>query len=64
VVSLTSFFGVDKGETDVCMVYDASKSGLNDVIWAPSFCLPTADSTLHGIDSLCYLGDLDLGEMF
>ena len=46
------------------MVYDASKSGLNDVVWVPSFRLPTVDSTLRGIDSMTSLGDLDLGEMF
>jgi hypothetical protein len=46
------------------MVYDASKSGLNDVVWAPSFGLPTVDLTLRGIDSFSHLGDLDLGEMF
>ena len=46
------------------MVYNASKSGLNDVVWVPSFGLPTVDSTLRGIDSATSLGDLDLGEMF
>ena len=46
------------------MVYDALKSGLNDAICAPSFVLPTVDSSLRGIDSSTHLGDLDLGEMF
>jgi hypothetical protein len=64
VVSLTSFFCVDKGPTDIRMVYDASKSGLNDVVWVPSFGLPTVDSSMRGIDSTSSLGDLDLGEMF
>jgi hypothetical protein len=64
VVSLTSFFCVDKGHTDIRMVYNASKSGLNDVVWVPSFGLPTVDPTLRGVDSMTSLGDLDLGEMF
>jgi hypothetical protein len=46
------------------MVYDATKSGLNDSLWAPSFGLPTMDSTLRSIDFNTYVGDLDLGEMF
>jgi hypothetical protein len=40
VASLTGFFAVPKGESDICMVYDATKSGLNDSLWAPSFGLP------------------------
>jgi hypothetical protein len=61
VVSLTSFFCVNKGPTDIRMVYNASKSGLNDVVWVPSFGLPTMDSTLRGIDSMTRsLGDLNL----
>ena len=64
VESLTGFFAVDKGESDIRMVYDASKSGLNEVLWAPSFCLSTVDSTFRSIESTTRLGDLDLGEMF
>jgi hypothetical protein len=64
VVSLTSFFGVPKDVTDIQMVYDASRSGLNDVVWPPSFGLPTDDSTLWGIDMKSWLGDVNLGEMF
>ena len=64
VVSLTSFFSVPKDVTDIRMVYDATKSGLNDVVWVPSFGLPTVNSTLRGIEFSTYLGDIDLGEMF
>lgn len=64
VVSLTSFFSIPKDVTDIRMVYDATKSGLNDVVWVPSFGLPTVDSTLRGIEFSTYLGDIDLGEMF
>jgi hypothetical protein len=35
VVSLTSFFPVQKGEHDIQMVYDGSVSGLNDAMWVP-----------------------------
>jgi hypothetical protein len=64
VASLTGFFAVPKEESDICMVYDATKSGLNDSLWAPLFGLPTVDLTLQLIDFDTYLGDLDLGEMF
>jgi hypothetical protein len=40
VVSLTNVFGVPKDVTDIRMVYDASRSGLNDVVWVPSFWAP------------------------
>ena len=33
--SLTSFFAVPKGTDDIRMVYDGTKSGLNDAIWVP-----------------------------
>jgi hypothetical protein len=64
VASLTGFFAVPKGESDIRMVYDATASGLNDSLWAPSFGLPTVDAMLRSIDFDTYLGDLDLGEMF
>jgi hypothetical protein len=41
IESLTSFFAVPKGLDNICMVYDGTKSGLNDVIWVPRFPLPT-----------------------
>jgi hypothetical protein len=50
VASWTSFFAVPKGKSDIRMVYDATKSGLSDSLWAPSFGLPTVDSTLRLID--------------
>lgn len=71
VVSLTNVFFVEKcvcpvtGEVkDVRPVYDATKSGLNDAVWSPSFFMPTADSLFRMIDFDTWLGDIDLGEMF
>ena len=64
VKSLTSFFAVLKGLTDIRIVYDASKSGLNENIWAPNFFLPTVDSVLRNADTNTWFGDIDLGEMF
>lgn len=64
VASLTGFFAVPKGESDIRLVYDATKCGFNDVIWSPSFLLPTIDDTLQQVDIGGWMGDIDLGEMF
>jgi hypothetical protein len=64
VKSLTSYFGVPKGDRDIRMVYDATRSRLNDSLWAPGFGLPIVDSLTRGIDEQTWMGDLDIGEMF
>jgi hypothetical protein len=64
VESLTGYFSVPKGESDIRLVYDATKSGLNSRLWSPSFHLPTMDSLVRAMDSESWMGDLDLGEMF
>jgi len=46
VKSLTSFFTVPKGDQDVRVVYNGTKSGLNACLWAPWFRLPTIDQHL------------------
>ncbi len=64
VKSLTSFFAVPKGESDIRMVYDGTKSGLNDAMWAPWFALPTVEALLRFVAPGTYMGDLDIGDMF
>ena len=64
VQSLIGFFAVEKGDGDIRIVYDATKSGLNEAIWAPNFGLPNAASILRMVGAESYFGDLDLGEMF
>ena len=34
-------FGVPKGEDDIRLVWDASRNGVNETLWAPSFIMPT-----------------------
>jgi hypothetical protein len=46
--SLMFMFDVPKGDNDVRMVYDGSKSGLNEALWAPWFALPTVDAMTRG----------------
>ena len=64
VKSTTSFFDVPKGDSDIRMVYDATKCGLNAALWTPNFFLPTIDSILCNADDNTWFGDIDLSEMF
>jgi hypothetical protein len=65
VSSLTSYFAVPKGGSDIrIMVYDDTKSGLNDSMWAPWFALPTIETHLRFVGAGTYLGDIDIGDMF
>ena len=49
VLLLTSYFSVSKGEDDICLVYDGTKSGLNSILWAPWFPLPTIEMHLQSV---------------
>ena len=64
VLSLINCFAVPKGQEDIRLVYDGTKSGLNAAVWAPNFFMPSPDSALMWVDSLFWFADLDLGEMF
>ncbi len=64
VRSLTSLFSVPKGDTDIRLVYDGTKSGLNRAVWAPWFPLPTVEAHLRCVEPGSYMGDIDIGEMF
>jgi hypothetical protein len=64
VRSLTGYFCVPKGPTDIRMVYDATKSGLNDCLWVPAFPLPSAEAFTDQLETRTWMMDLDLGEMF
>lgn len=62
--SLMPFFNVPKGKDDVRMVYDGSKSGLNECLWAPWFPLPTVDCLVRALQPGYSMADNDVGEMF
>jgi len=64
VKSLTHMFAVPKGEADIRMVYNGTSSGLNDVIFAPHFGLPTTANTFRSLLLGYYQADLDVAEMF
>jgi hypothetical protein len=64
VCSLISFFEVPKGLTDIRIIYDGTKSGLNETLWAPWFPFPTVDSLLRSMEPETWMADNDVGEMF
>ena len=64
VSSVTSFFEVPKGDSDIRMVYNGTSSGLNDAVWAPWFSLPTVESHLRAVTNDTFMCDCDLSEMF
>jgi hypothetical protein len=64
VQSMILFFEVPKGLTDIRMVYDGMKSGLNEMLWAPWFSLPMIDSLLRSVEPGTWMADNDVGEMF
>jgi len=64
VSSLTSYFAVPKGPTDIRMVYDGTKCGLNDQLWAPWLALPMIEDHLWGVEPGTYMCDLDIMEQF
>jgi len=64
VHSLINYFAVPKGEGDIRIVYDGTKCGLNSVVWAPNFFLPSIDSLAMFTSNRTWFADLDLGEMF
>ena len=64
VVGGTHYFCVDKGLDDIRMVYNGTSCGLNEILWAPRFGLPTCRQTLRGLLPGHYQCDLDVGEQF
>jgi hypothetical protein len=64
VWSLISFFEISKGLTSIGMVYDRTKSGLNELLWAPWFPLLTVDSLLRCVEPGTWMADNDVREMF
>jgi hypothetical protein len=64
ILSLMHFFSVAKGDVDIHMVYDGSKSGLNAAIWAPWFALPTVTEMARTVLPWYWCANNDYGKMF
>ena len=46
------------------MVYDGKYSGFNDLVWVPTFPLPTVETLLRGTTPNTWMVDLEIGEQF
>ena len=55
---------MEKGDSDIRMVYDGTKCGLNGSVWVPRFYMPTLSSHLRTVVEGTYMCDVDIGEMF
>ena len=64
VQSWMDVFHVDKTELNICMIYNVTSSGLNEVVWAPNFWLPTSCTAAQSLSYNYCSMDKDLGEMF
>jgi hypothetical protein len=57
-------FAVPKGPTDIRVVWDLKKNGLNEKMYTPSFFLPTMGTYLRRLTCGAHIGDFDIGEQF
>ena len=46
------------------MVYDATKSDLNEAVWNPWFSMPNVDCYLRAVEEGTFMAGCDVGEMF
>ena len=58
---LIRYFSVRKGYQDVCMVYDGTGSGFNELVWVPIFLLPSVNTLLRDTSQMSCMVDLDIG---
>jgi len=59
VTNLTHVFPVDKADSDIRLVYNCTRSLVNDALWAPMFALPTIEAVLRAMESDTWGADLD-----
>ena len=60
----THCFCVDKGETDIRIVYNGTGCGLNAFLYAPHYELLTAKHTRRALREGYFQSDLDVSEQF
>ena len=64
IEALMPMFGVKKGLDDIRMVYNGSKSGLNDALYCYWFPLPKISTMYNSLMNDYWSSDEDYGEMF
>ena len=58
------YFSIPKGDDDICMVYDGTKCGLNEITFAPWFAVPTLATLERTVFPHTVQADNDFGDMF
>ena len=48
---------------DIRMVYDATRSGVNETVWNPWFSIPVS-SHIRDVNNHTFMADCDVGEIF
>jgi hypothetical protein len=64
VKSLTTFFGVPKGEDDMRVIYDGSLPCLKAALWCQWFMLTNINSHLRTVEPGTFMSDVDIAELF
>jgi hypothetical protein len=64
VLALINVFSVAKGDDAIRMVYDGTKSGLNDMLFCQWFWLPTTTTMTRTLHKNSGTGDNDSGDFF
>ena len=64
ITSTVDYFAVPKGDNGIRPVFNGTICGLNAVLGAPNFWLPTASSLLEDLHYNFQSVDLDMGEIF
>eukprot|EP00978_Attheya_sp_CCMP212_P029827 scaffold107351_cov30-Attheya_sp.AAC.1 len=64
ILAFIQYFTVEKGLYDIRMVYNGTKSGLNDCLFAPWFALPTMTTMFRGLDVDFWCADNDFSDNF
>ena len=64
VISLTTFFKVPKGDSDIHLVYDLPACGLNEALWDPKFWMPYVENVLGTATYSSWFGDVESAEIF
>ena len=62
--SFLNFFAVPKGDSDIRTVFDGTKSGLNDSLFANWFGLPQVEAMTRCLEPGYFCADNDVGEQF
>eukprot|EP00978_Attheya_sp_CCMP212_P008743 scaffold20529_cov53-Attheya_sp.AAC.4 len=64
ILAVIQYFAVEKGLYDIRMVYDGTKSELNNCLFPPWFALPTMTTMFRGLDVDFWCADNDFSDNF